>query len=201
QQLTDIAERQPFAGKLRPRRAVEAELAGLARPRRRQLGNRGRAEILRRVEIEVHQRRLRAAGLPLQHRKRAHAGLRIERGPARKAARQYLQRQDRRRDLHKTLVGLLGASGRRGLAQPLPEFVMPFDERPEPRPPQHVGQAGIAMDVVIALDQVAALRREIGRQEIQIDVADLFARTVDHVGHDARRSVAPAARIRRMKSA
>ena len=47
---------------------------------------------------------------------------------------------------------------------------MRFDEGPEPGLPQDVRQARIAMQLVVALDQALALRRQALRQEAEIEV-------------------------------
>ena len=47
---------------------------------------------------------------------------------------------------------------------------MRLDEGPEPRLPQDVRQAGVAVQLMIALDQAAALRSQALRQEAEIDV-------------------------------
>src|SRR5260370_38774445 len=53
---------------------------------------------------------------------------------------------------------------------------MRFDEGPEPRLPKDVRQAGIAVQFVIALDQAAALRDQVLRQETEIKVRGLVGK-------------------------
>jgi len=116
---------------------------------------------------------MRASRISQQNRLRQRSRIRIYRAPARETAGQYLQRQNRGRDAHEAFVGFLRASRRRSFFEKQPEFVMRFDELPQPGFPQDVRQAGITMQFVITFDQALTLRRQAPRQEAEIEVLSL----------------------------
>ncbi|MEI9924550.1 MAG: hypothetical protein WDN50_14360 [Bradyrhizobium sp.] len=54
------------------------------------------------------------------------------------------------------------------LRSSLLQLMMPFNERPEPGLPEDIRQAGVAMQIVIRLDQAAALRGQAVRQKPEV---------------------------------
>src|SRR5260370_3610784 len=135
---------------------------------------------------------MRAARISLEHGLSHRSRFRINRTPARKAAGQYLERQDRRRDPNKTFVGLLRASGRRGLPQELAKLPMRFDEGSEPLLPKDVRQASVAVQFMVALDQALTLQCQALWQETEIQVRSLVgkrrATCVSNLRHGFHRS-------------
>src|SRR6202166_4701142 len=111
---------------------------------------------------------MRAARGSLESRVRPRCSLRIDRAPAGEAGGQDLKRHQERCDPHEAFVGFLRASGRRGFPEEVPKLLMGFDEGSEPGFPQYVWQAGIAVQLVVALDQATALLGQAVRQEAEI---------------------------------
>jgi hypothetical protein len=82
---------------------------------------------------------------------------------------------------------------------------MGFDERSEPGFPQYVWQAGLAVQLVVALDQATALCGQAVGQEVKVRALNLVG--TSHVAwlartlcHDIHRSASrPAKRLRSMR--
>ena len=138
---------------------------------RRQRRDRGRTDVLRRIQIRFHQRRVGKARMLLQDGLCRGCSLRINRAPAGKIARQDFEREQRGCDLREALVGFLGASSGRGLSEKLTKLAMGFDERTEPGLPQYIRQTAIAVQVMVALDQASALTAQVLRQKAEIGTA------------------------------
>src|SRR5471030_1532682 len=107
-----VIESQLLVGEFRLRRLVQFGFSWLPTNRRRKRRDGGRADIFGWIEIELHQRHMRAARIVLQDRTRDQSSLRVDRAPSGETARQNLKRQYRRRYHDKAFVGFLRAPGR-----------------------------------------------------------------------------------------
>src|SRR4029077_6981681 len=74
------------------------------------------------------------------------------------------------RYLSEQVIGFLRASRRRGFFEKLPKLSMGLYERSKTSLPQYVRQAGVTVELVIALDEAEALPDHNIRQEAEIDV-------------------------------
>src|ERR1700722_5013558 len=107
-----VVEGQILAGEFRFRRLVRFRFGWLPASRRSKRRDGGRTDIFGWIEIELHQRHVRAARILLEDRASDQSGLRVDRAPFGETARQNLKRQYRGRYQNEAFVGFLRAPGR-----------------------------------------------------------------------------------------
>ena len=89
----DVVERPFLADGFRLRRLIQLRFARLTARRRHKRRDRGRTDMFGRIQIEFHQRHMRAVPDSFENRVGPRCGLRIDGAPAGEAGGQYLERQ------------------------------------------------------------------------------------------------------------